>query len=713
MKNSSNKKFFNKDKLKYWNSYVIQSTDISLNQDIINEIENKCTYDILEIGNSGKVKHRKNISVKNRELYTRYKLNSELPYLKKYKHLISVNPPGKKYLCYLKCFSNKNQCIFINRYKDKNLNYEHQVLKIDLELNDELFEGTLFDGQAVKKKDGKWYYVIDDIYLYQGKNIMNNSFTERFKLLNDIFKTSYFNKIDNNYIDIYENNFNNVILFEMKLYVEYKFGLDLTTNYYRFLNYFDNNEKFKNNNSYEDGYNGDIPKGIIFTNTDINATKIHYVLPIDDIKNQPRVDFNDNNDKNIKNIKNDKYVFKMKKTSESDIYELYCKSNKILIFYSYALIPSLNISQVTNSYFKKNYIDFNNVDDNYTNEEVIVKCDYNSLFKKWIPIEKVKDDISDESLIKEQESVNKLNISESNIYEYNKPKYDKNNYLIYNQHNKLIDIHFIENILNKYDIEHKIKNKDIIQTAFVHKTYSKQYYIKEYNKDKSGKNQIYCKVAYHLITNKIKDYDKDCLELFEISNERLEWFGDAKLADIVSTYLEQRYPNEDEGFLTLLRSKLVRKNMLYKLGKILGFEKYIIMSKSFEYYENGRDNLDAIEDCVEAFIGALYKEFAQNKCEYKLRHFIINLYEKEIDFVDIIKVDDNYKAKIMEHYHKLYNKNPLYKDEDIEDEEQNKLFKVNIMEPLNREIIGSGIDKTKKKAEQKAAKNALIYLQII
>ena len=55
----SNKKFFNRDKFKYWNGYIIQSTDISLNQDIISEIENSCNYDILEIGNSGKIKRKK------------------------------------------------------------------------------------------------------------------------------------------------------------------------------------------------------------------------------------------------------------------------------------------------------------------------------------------------------------------------------------------------------------------------------------------------------------------------------------------------------------------------------------------------------------------------------------------------------------------------------------------------------------------------------
>ena len=706
---TNKRKFFNSDKYNYWNGYVIQSTDVSLNNDIINEIEHNSCYDILEIGSSGKIKRTKNISVKNRELYTRYKLNSELPYLKKYKHLVSVNPPGKKYLCYIKNFSNKNQCIFINRYKDKNLNYEHQVLKIDIELDNDLFKGTLFEGQAVKKKDGKWYYVIDDIYLYKGNNIMNNSFTERLKLLKSIFESNFFKKIQNDYIDIYENISNNVILFEIKLYVEYKYALDLINNHYRFLNYFDNNDKFKNRNNNKDGYNGDIPKGIIFTNIDINATKIHYILPIDEYNSNVTSIVDSNK---LSNNSPNKFTFKIKKTEISDIYELYCKSNEHLISYSIACIPFLKQSQIINSYFKKQSIDFNNVDTNYDNEEVKVLCEYNSSFNKWSPIKLSDDEISDEIVIKQYENINSSKEEITNIKMHNIPKYDKNNYLIYNEHNISLDIDFINNLLIKYDINHKINNFDIIQNAFIHKTYSKNYYIKEYNKEKSGKNQIYCKVAYHLITNNIKDCNKPCLDLFEYSNERLEWFGDAKLADIISTYLEQRYANEDEGFLTLLRSKLVMKNTLYEIGKNLGLHKYIIMSKNFEYYENGRDNVDAIEDCFEALIGALYKEFEQNKCEYKLRMFVINLYEKEIDITNIIKMDNNYKAKIMEYYHKLYKKNPIYKEE-YNEANENNLFRVNVIEPLNHEIIGTGTGKTKKKAEQNAAQNALIYLQLI
>lgn len=697
-----NKKFFNKDKYFYWNSHVIKSNDISLNKDIINEIENNCSYDILEIGNSGKVKKNKKISVKNRELYTRYKLNSELPYLKQYEHLISVNPPGKKYLCYIKNFSNKNQCIFINRYKDKNLYFEHQVLKVDIPFDSNLFKGTLLDGQAVKKKDGLWYYVIDDIYIYEGQNLMNNSFTERFKILNKIFESDKFEKIKNDYIDIYKNKFNDVIYFEIKLYVKYENALDLIQNYYRYFNYLDVNEKFQNNDNNPDNLNGDIPKGIIFTNIDINATKLYFILPIEDTKC--------NKEEIVDNDSSEKFIFKMKRTLTSDIYKLYCKSNDIIIFHSNACVPNLKSSYNISKFFKDKKLEFDNVDIDYENEEVIVECKYNNIFKKWYPIKLSNDlEITDEALIKNYES---NHIYKNELYEkpkYKIPKYDSNNYLIFNENNILLDFDYIHNLLKKYGLNYQIKNKKLMQTAFIHRTYSKNFYIKEYNKDKSGKNQIYCKVGYNLITKNKKDTKKESLDLFDISNERLEWFGDSKLADIISTYLEKRFPNEDEGFLTLNRSKLVRKNTLYELGKKLGFQKYIVMSKHCEYYEDGRDNIDAIEDCFEAFIGALYKDLEESNMEYKLKEFIINIYEKEIDIIDIIQTDDNYRTQLMKHYHKLYNKNPIYK----EAESDVNFYKINILEPLNNEIIATATDKSKKKAEQIAAKNALIYFQLI
>lgn len=705
------KKYYNQNKKNYWNDTVIFQRDNSLNQDIISDIEDKCKYDIVEINNYGKQKKTKNISVKNRDIYTRHKLNRELPYLKENNHLISVNPPGKKYLFFLNNYANKNNCLFINRYKDENLNYEHQVIKILMNFDEELFLGTLFDGQIVKKKDEKWYFVINDIYIYKGNNIMNNNFLDRLDIIKKIFNdNNYFIKLNNPYIDSFKNKNAEVIYFEIKLYVEYKYGYDLSTNYYRYLNYFDNNEKFQNNDFNEDGYNGDIPKGILFTNIDINATQIYYILPI----NERNITFNNSNsnmndNKNIENI-----YFQLKKTDKSDIYNSYCKNNDVIIEYGNLYIKDTISSHKIDSYFKNKILNFKNKENNYKDEIINVKCKFYSKYNKWIVIEKINDNIisnlNDIKNIEEKEKkINPDYLIKTNYL--NIPEYNKNEYFIYNEYNKEINIEYIENILNKYGVKHKISNYQIIKNAFVSKTYSKEYYIKGYNK--YGNTNIAFKKAFNLITKNLTDNKKECIDLQDISNERLEWFGDSKLNSIISTYLEHRYPNEDEGFLTKIRSKLIRKKTLADLGMILGLNKYILMSKQIEVYEECRNSIDLTEDCFEALIGALSKEFKEKKCEYKLEQFIINLYEEEIDFVDIIVKNDNYKTQLMEYYHKLTKskKTPIYNEE--ENNSDDNLIKINVLDPVNKKIIGHGVDKIKKKAEQIAAHNALIYLRIL
>ena len=252
--------------------------------------------------------------------------------------------------------------------------------------------------------------------------------------------------------------------------------------------------------------------------------------------------------------------------------------------------------------------------------------------------------------------------------------------------------------------------------AFISGDFNTQQFIIAKNIDKFTtlitnyeKNNNNIKLAHSLIDNNIKDCSKPCIDLFELSNERLEWFGDAKLSDIISTYLEMRYINDDEGFLTELRSKLVRKETLAKLGKQLGFNDYICMAKQIEYFEDGRNSQDNIEDCFEAFIGALYKELKEVNQEYKLTNFIINIYESEINFAELIEQDLNFKKQLMEYYHKKVNKNPIYKEED----KDNDLYNMTVLDPINKGIIGYGSDKLKKKAEMKAAEVALQYLRLL
>ena len=95
------------------------------------------------------------------------------------------------------------------------------------------------------------------------------------------------------------------------------------------------------------------------------------------------------------------------------------------------------------------------------------------------------------------------------------------------------------------------------------------------------------------------------LELRDDSYERLEYFGDRVVKINVSWYLYNRYPYEDEGFMTRLQTKIEDKNNLAIFSKILGLGKYFIISKQIDSL-NGR-NLDKIhEDVFEAFMGALY-----------------------------------------------------------------------------------------------------------
>ena len=97
--------------------------------------------------------------------------------------------------------------------------------------------------------------------------------------------------------------------------------------------------------------------------------------------------------------------------------------------------------------------------------------------------------------------------------------------------------------------------------------------------------------------------------------ERLEFLGDAIIKPIISIYLVERYPYENEGFLSTLRTKIESTNTLSHFFKCLGLHDYILLSQSVEQ-ENGRNNIHILEDCFEAFIGALFKYSQLNGISY-------------------------------------------------------------------------------------------------
>jgi dsRNA-specific ribonuclease len=294
-----------------------------------------------------------------------------------------------------------------------------------------------------------------------------------------------------------------------------------------------------------------------------------------------------------------------------------------------------------------------------------------------------------------------LSTNLSNTYEP-----DKKVYYLYNENNILITNDIVQEMLKKCGIDEKINDIKIYQQAFTNKTYSKN--DKKNNYDK------------YIIDNSGVNIDT-IVPLQEKSNERFEWLGDGILQSVVAYYLFKRFKKQDEGFLTKIRSKLVKTNSLYKQALYLGMDKYILMSKHMELYCNGRKNSKILEDTFESFIGAIKidfsnkisEEYAYNICS----KFIINSLENIIDFTEIIRSDDNYKDQLMRYFQKNFGGLcPIYKKKSIQtiqnDNITTRIFKMYVCD-MNGNEIGCGESRLKKEAEQKAAKAALLHFGLI
>ena len=268
-----------------------------------------------------------------------------------------------------------------------------------------------------------------------------------------------------------------------------------------------------------------------------------------------------------------------------------------------------------------------------------------------------------------------------------------------NLRNRRISKKQVLDILKKVNIELEDVDMDLWQKVFVHKSYAE---------NRKKKNQ------YEVMYDSDSDTDySEALPLFDDSYERLEFLGDAVLQSVAGAYLFDRFPNQDQGFLKKIRSKMVKTESLCKFAFHLGLNNHLVMSKYFEEKSNGRNNPFVLEDCFEALIGALYLQ-TRDKAGYAIvRQFIITIFERLVDFPTLIMVNDNYKDQLMWYYQANFEGAvPKYEEIDVEITETSRTFTMGAVN-MNGEIVGTGRGKSKKEAEQMAAKDACIKLDII
>lgn len=285
-------------------------------------------------------------------------------------------------------------------------------------------------------------------------------------------------------------------------------------------------------------------------------------------------------------------------------------------------------------------------------------------------------------------------------------KGDKKIYPVLNDSNFKINLKQVLEIFKKGGLTNITPKKlDLYQNAFIHKSYLID--------NDFVKNEKY----YGNINAISSNNNLQILPLQNKSNETLEWLGDGILQAISALYLYERFgKDQDEGFLTKLRSKLVKTETLSKLALALGFDKYLIISKHVEIISQGRKNARILEDCFESFIGAMMEDFGKENYGDGINiiyKFLINVIEDNIDISSLILVQDNYKDQLMRYFQKEFDgKFPIYEQlGDVENIVNNKGISYRkftmCVRNINGSIIGKGDAKSKKEAEQKAAQCAL------
>ena len=278
----------------------------------------------------------------------------------------------------------------------------------------------------------------------------------------------------------------------------------------------------------------------------------------------------------------------------------------------------------------------------------------------------------------------------------------------YNNKNILLQNVDLQEIFNNNGLNNiKFKNIDLYRVAFVHKSYCT---MKNIDFDKSNIN---CPA--------------DSLPLQEMSYERLEFLGDSLIGMIVANYLYSRFPDQNEGFLSKIRTKIVNGRMLGYLSDKIGFPKFAIISKQVEE-TGGRNNFKIMEDIFEAFIGALFLDFQTENDKVQLPNninilpftgagyfivesFIIYIIENYIDFCELIRLKNNYKDMLVSYMTHNLQDIPKFYEVKITIKDNIRIFTYCIKD-RNNSIIATSTGTNKKEAENNTAKEALIYYNV-
>ena len=184
------------------------------------------------------------------------------------------------------------------------------------------------------------------------------------------------------------------------------------------------------------------------------------------------------------------------------------------------------------------------------------------------------------------------------------------------------------------------------------------------------------------------------------SNEKLEFLGDSILEFISSKYLYNNFPKLSEGEMTKVRATIVCEESLYKIAKKHNFSDFLFVGKSEQLHQGNR-KVAIMADSVEAIIAAMYFDGGLNEAE----KFIVNNLKDEIEIATKNVGIKDHKTILQEKLQEHGNVSIKYEIISESGPDHNKTFVAQVK--LDGKVLANGTGKTKKQAEQEAARKAL------
>lgn len=186
-----------------------------------------------------------------------------------------------------------------------------------------------------------------------------------------------------------------------------------------------------------------------------------------------------------------------------------------------------------------------------------------------------------------------------------------------------------------------------------------------------------------------------------INNERLEYLGDAVLNVIVADILFKQFPASNEEFLTKTRAKIVQRHSLNKIAMELGLNTLILSSAS----STPETHLSIYGNALEALIGAIYLDQGYRRCKRFLEKKVL---ERYIDLEGVVSTEENFKSALLEWSQQEKLSAEFLMTELGKSSAKSPRFRAVAL--INGISFGQGEGLSKKEAQQKAAKEALMYI---